>query len=641
MRPDPRAASPAGPALRCPHCGAGNHAYASFCITCGEPLAAEDLRLPGPAERRSPPRIRLARIGIGLALCAGLVWMLGSWYQDEARAASYRNGAVAVAAHDWAGAIAQFHAAVPYADAATRAVQAEQTLRDQARLAGAAEYASLGRNWLELVPILDKLLQIDPTDAGARSERLFARNMLLDRELQGMIYLIADGPRAGLYATTAAGRDIPLPGSDGRSRTRAWSADGARVVYDRPRAGARITGVREAVLATFRPPTSLAAGVPPDPITTQVLPLIISPSLSGQFVPGGLFWQTFSADDGQPGGSLLFYRFADGQSFPIRASGQWRYLAAASTTTGSTLLVAPPSLNPDPVVSRLTLGHPGDPPLLDQTVTGWMTGASFSPDGQYVLYTMQDGSINTVLSTSLYYIHLQPGAITGTTYVETQFLVSITSAGPNPPLLSAAFVPDGQGASSQALVSLRDQGQQSFSLVRLVDGITTPIWTGPASQRITAQTISEDGAWLAYLAEDADGARLVLQDLRPGMPPLSLGSAGFHQATPSLTFSPGSHYLLYQTPGPTQGTPGALYSLALTPLARAAGGAPPLQPVHLGTVASADDMLPTVALAPGGNVLLYVDPRHTLHAAAYDGTLDLPLDELPGPVAAVWSLQSP
>src|SRR5689334_19962535 len=139
MRSDPHGL--AASLLRCAHCGAANRAYAAFCIACGEPVVEGEFPLAVPD---GAPALRpyLLPVAVALAVAAVLAWMLLNWYQDETRVASYRRGAAAAAAYDWAAAATQFHAAAPYADAAARATQAEKTLRDQALLAQAATYAS-------------------------------------------------------------------------------------------------------------------------------------------------------------------------------------------------------------------------------------------------------------------------------------------------------------------------------------------------------------------------------------------------------------------------------------------------------------------------------------------------------------------
>src|SRR5207249_3041741 len=154
-----------------------------------------------------------------------------------------------------------------------------------------------------------------------------ARDRLLDRELSGTVYSITSGPHAGLYLNLAGRRDVKLPGSDGRSRPRAVSPTGDRLVYDRPRlsveAGGALNGEpREAVLAAVGRPPGLPAGDQPL-MGVQVLPPAIIPGLRGEFAAGNLFWQTYSSDDGIAENSLIYYRFADSRAFFVQASGQW------------------------------------------------------------------------------------------------------------------------------------------------------------------------------------------------------------------------------------------------------------------------------------------------------------------------------
>ncbi len=618
----------ASAAPRCPACGAANQPYAAFCVGCGEPLAPDTT--PAPAPEHADRRLQLL-VAAGIVVIVG--WMLLGWWQDDNAAARYRAGTRAQAAHDWAGAAGAYGAAGNYADAPARATAAAHTATERARLLAAADSAVAARDWAATWTDLTQALALDPTDPNLQARRAAAQAQMLDTALAGTLYRIADGPRAGLYANLAGHRDTRLPGSDGRSVPRAWSADGTQLVYDRPgpaldSSGPGATVPREAVLATFHPYAA-------DPVAAQVLPEPVYAAMSGGITPGGLFWQTYSADDGVSEGSLVYYRFVDGQTVPVFASGQWRYVAATNAATGLVLQVVPPLIAADPALTHLTVGVPGAPLVLDTWQSGWLMAASFSADGRYLLFTMQNGSSLTSLSTSLFFADLRQPTSVQAPRVGVEFLQSITSRGPNPPTLSGAFVPNPRGAPTHVLVLQRDGTREDVTLRGLADGLGTSVWHGTVPAAPSGATLADDGTWLAYMISSPAETRLALQSLDANSAPLLLSSAGFRSGPTSLTFAPGSRFLLYHTAGPETGQGEALYSLPLARVDMSASGTPPLHPVYLGTMA-ADTGASAVALAPSGTFILYLDTQHQLHAVSYDGTIDIPLPEA---VAGVWSLR--
>jgi len=619
-----------GTTLRCRNCGARNHAYAAFCIGCGEPALDE---VPSvAADARPNRRMRLLQSAIGLLILLGLGSLIAGWLADEGRQNSYHQGTAALAAHDWARAAGAFQAAGTFADAPARASQAAQTLRDRTRLAQAAEYAARARDWPEDLRILDKLLQIDPHDAGARSEQAFVRNQLLGQTLPGTLFLVAEGPDAGLYVNLPGALNIKLPGSDGLSRPRAWNAAGDSLIYDRParrsapRAGA--SGFRESVLVRFPHAGEAATGA--ESLATEVLPPAIIPSSDGMFAPDGLYWKTYPRDDSLSDRLLAFYRFAGGSVEPITVSRQWRYVVTTNEATGLALLVAPPT-DQDPT-SHITVTRPGAAPVLDEVIPGWLTAASFSPDGRYLLFSVQDGSFTTALTRSLYLAHLTADTQNPRRWGRIDMLRSTITGHMQAPEMSADFVPRRDGAADQILIAVRDEERMSLILHNLADGLETTVWTGPSPEQIDAWALSGNGAWLAYVVTDKDDARLVLQRLAADTPPLVLNSAVF-RAGAVLRFVPGGEKLVYRTLGLVEDAPGALYTLDVRPIDMSPSGTPPLHPIYLGTAAGGD--LPTNAATPDGTLLLYIDAHDILHAVDYAATIDL---TLPGHIAGVWSL---
>lgn len=619
-----------GAARHCRNCGARNQAYATFCIGCGEPALEETSSVEAAA--RPSRRLRLLQGVVGLVLLLGLGSLIAGWLADEGRQNSYHEGTAALAAHDWAHAVRAFQAAGTFSDAPARAQQAAQTLRDRTRLAQAAEYAALARDWPEDLRILAKLLQIDPHDAGARSQQAFVRNKLLAQSLPGTLYLVDEGPDAGLYVNLPGALNIKLPGSDGLSRPRTWNATGDSLIYDRPasrttpRAGA--SGFRESVLVHL--PRADEAGGTPDGLATEVLPPAIIPSSDGMFAPDGLYWKTYPRDDSLSDRLLTFYRFAGGSVEPITVSRQWRYVLTTNEATGLALLVAPPT-DLDPT-SHITVTRPGAEPVVDEVIPGWLTSAAFSPDGRYLLFSVQDGSFTTALTRSLYLAHLAAGGVSSPRYRRVDLLRSTITAHVQPPETTAGFVPGPDGATDDILIAVRDDRLMTLIVRNLTSGMETTIWSGPAPDQIDAWAISDNGAWLAYVVTDKDDARLVLQRLAADTAPLVLNSAVF-RAGAVLRFVPGGEKLVYRTLGLVEDAPGALYSLDVRTTDLSPGGIPPLHPIYLGTAAGG--ALSTSAATPDGTLLLYIDARGILHAVDYAATIDL---TLPGHIAGIWSL---
>jgi hypothetical protein len=620
-----------GAALRCRNCGARNHAYAAFCIGCGEPTLEEVSSIE--ADARPSRRLRLLQGALGLVILLSVGWLIAGWLDGEGRQNSYRQGAAALAAHDWAGAVRAFQAAGTFADAPARAQQAAQTLRVRTRLANAAEYAALARDWPEELRILDKLLQIDPQDAGARSQQAFVRDKLLTQSLPGTLYLVAAGPDAGLYVNLQGARNVKLPGGDGRSRPRAWNAAGDSLIYDRPASRTAspggVSGFRQSVLVRF--PHSTVDATRPDLLATEVLPPAIIPSGDGMFAPDGLYWKIYPRDDSLSDRLLSFYRFADGGIEPITVSRQWGYVMATNEATGLALLVAPPT-DQDPT-SHITVSRPGAAPVIDEVIPGWLTAAAFSPDGRYLLFSVQNGSFTTALTRSLYLARLTAGGASSPSYRRVDLLRSTITAHVQPPETTADFVPRPVGATDDILIAVRDEARMTLILRNLTGGMETTVWSGPAPEQIDAWAISDNGAWLAYVVTDKDDARLVLQRLAADTAPRVLNSAVF-RAGAVLRFVAGGEKLVYRTLGLVEDAPGALYSLDVGTIDLSPGGTPPLHPIYLGTAGGG--ALPTSAATLDGTLLLYIDAHEILHAVDYAATIDL---TLPGHIAGVWSLR--
>ena len=505
-------------------------------------------------------------------------------------------------------------------------------------MAQTAQIAEAAHDWNTAFSALDTLLRIHPGDADLRGRQAVARAGVLAEGLAGTVYSIADGPGAGLYANLPAVQAVRLPNSDGLSRPRAWQAVGSALVYDQPRLwrGQQQPGdsARESVLARVQAANGLAASTQPDLLATQRLPPAILPSMHGVFTADSLFWPTFPRDDGIMDPLLTVYHFADGTTQRISTTRGSRYLGALDAAQGRILLVDPPS-NWDQPSSRLILGRPGEPPIYSADQPGWLLTAQFAADGRHLLITMQEGSADRGLTRRVYLVHISTANKDRPASTRWELLREQRDPPGAPSELHADFVPAGDGRSHTILLWERDRTTLRLT-VHATGSSETVLWQGAAPQWAGPYTFSPDGRWLAYVSGETGGGRLVVQRLVAGSVPQMLNGAAFRSGA-QLDFAPDSRHLVYRT---SAGTPGA----AKAPVGTALYGVPldegtatptggPLHPHLLGTVAEGPAAL---ALPPSGRLLLYLDPNHTPHAVAYDGTLDV---ALPGPVAGVWSLR--
>ncbi len=510
----------------------------------------------------------------------------------------------------------------------------DRAAQERERLAYTAQTAETAHDWAAAFPTLNTLLRISPGDPDLQRRQTVAREGWLAAALAGTVYSVAAGPGAGLYANLPAIRGVPLPGSDGGSRVLAWQPGGAALVYDRP--GGAGNPSRESMLAQVRAANGLAASTQPDWFATAALPPAIAPTLTGLFTPAGLFWSTHPRDDSLIDPLLIMYRFADKATLHVSADDARRYVAALDGAQGRLLLVDPAG-DPQHPSSRFLIATPGASAASIGTQPGGTIAARFAADGRHLLVTLQDGNAAS-LTQRIYLVHLSVRTTTGPAEARWELLRAQTDPRGAPTDLRADFVPAGDGHSHTVLLWERNRSTLRLTL-HPMGSMETEIWHGPAPQWANNYTFSADGRLLAYVSGETGSGRLVLQRLAEGAVPQTLNGAAFRGgALPA--FAPDSRRLIYRTPALDTPTPAgervasALYSLPLDDGASTKGSSAPLRPVYLGTVAG--DVPSALALPPGGQVLLYLDPDHTPHAVSYDGTLAV---ALPGPVAGVWSLR--
>jgi len=606
---------------RCRCCGTANQPYATFCLNCGEADFAADAAVVSyqlaAIRRRSGETDFAADTAVALPDHADPQRTL-RWAGVRRWGAPILAGVALLGLLGGAG-IEQMR-------------RGDRAAQERDRLAQTAQAAEAAHNWDTAFSALSTLRRIHPADADLRERQTVAQAGVLAAALAGTVYSVAAGPEAGLYANLPALRGVPLPGSDGASRPLAWQPGGGALVYDR--AGGAANPVRESVLARTHAANGLAASTQPDLLDTTALPPAVTPRLSGLFTPTGLLWPTHPRDDNTIDPLLVVYRFADQTTLRVSAGATGQYVAALDAAQGRLLLVDPPA-DPQQPISHFGLVTPGSAPQAIGSERGGLVAAQFAADGRHLLVTLQE-SAPTRLTQRIYLVHLSLRTADHPAEARWELLREQNDPRATPTEVRADFVPAADGHSHTVLLLERDRTTLRLTL-HPMGSMETPLWQGTAPQWLGNYTLAPDGRRLAYVSGETGSGRLVVQRLVAGAVPQILNGAAFRSGA-LLDFAPDGRHLVYRSPaGSTPGatdtpTGSALYSLPLddgdgTPASN------PLRPSYLGTVVAGPAAL---ALPPRGRLLLYLDPSHTAHAVAYDGTLDV---ALPGPVASVWSLR--
>jgi hypothetical protein len=361
--------------FRCPYCAAANRAGAVFCLECGEPL---DGTLPAPeAAGRAAQRGwrgflagREPWLGAGVVVLLAALAIFSAWWGGRDRQwNAYHQAEVARQDHRWAAAIAGYHVAGNIADAPSRLLE---VTRLQTRLQAAQAAVVAARqagDWWDVAVDLRTMLDIDPQAVDA--------NQLLDarRRAGFIVYKVERGPDAGLWWVGADGLN-PRQFPGGPNVTlHGLSPDGRWAAY---------------TIYRFHP-------LPPGRHELYVLDLA-----------GGELHQVPIAPIADPAPNPVRFR-DDGQGFWWVLGTHWSYydltaqqihpIAApvlAADTHGNHLLLASTTLTPrsDGLATTLLLAGPtGTQPRILQTEVGVVSGARFSPDGQFLAYqvrTQQD-----------------------------------------------------------------------------------------------------------------------------------------------------------------------------------------------------------------------------------------------------------
>lgn len=563
-------------------------------------------------ERRRPPWELL----LGLLLVVGVLgYAAVDWGRTEYLAQHYQRGRAAAEARHWDAAVAGFAAAEGYQDAARWLANAQEQVRQRdSLLVQARDATTPGDAWRALAAL--ELIEPDYPDIARRlrnaRERLFAGGMA------GSIYLQTTGSPPGLYLLRYGVAEY-LPGSDAQSRVRGVASGGTAFLYDAPAADLRggcllpcRQGDRVIMLVRFG-----AAGEQ----ATRPVGGELDPAGSGIFTRDGSgFWWT-ARDD---------VRYVDLDqpqlANPLAARPGWRVLAV-DPAQKHILLAAPPRAAVGNTLLYLATAAGQEARQLQNTASGTVLNAAFSADGNHLVYEGQQ--IYNEVTRSLWQMDLRMAepALAGVEWLTWQQVHSLVR-------LNAFLLP--APAAYRLLVDRIDMNGEEIAAFDLRTGGRRVLWSGPGQELgYDTAAVSPDGRYLAFYDPHGQSGTLVLASLAGADPPRTFPCLTADGYTIHVAFAPRGDYLLYEVRDYTDRVQVRTKPLYTVPTAAAAGTVPRQV---ITAAQSADPTLPTVALPPSGDLLLYVTVGGALYATTFDGAAN----QLQATgVAAVWSLRDP
>ena len=668
--------------LLCPKCGVENFDFASFCISCGEPLGSglgaplsgtldfadtkaahdEDIPLTTSSSSSSRRRSRLLETCLGLAILVLVMgYALYNWEHTSAQSSAYHQGMVASVQKDWDKAAADFARAGDYIDAAQRARDARQKAAERDRLYSEALQAQRETDWERALTALQQVYAIQPSYLDTNSRLAALEDRVFNKGLAGLVYVVRQGSAPGLYLRDANGKASLVPGSDGGSTIHAISADGKAFVYDVP--GLRIGELKtddgqpapldsnSAVTAPGENPgarrVEVAAHFDPDG-SLDIVPLLDLPaSGTGVFAGQGLWWYSPLGQSLQQNGrSAVAY-----EVFYASLGTDRRVVRISDLSVGKRVIAV------DPPHSRVVLAVPVSQPPADywqtdifvanasggearivQTVPGQVIQGSISSDGRWLLVSTQENSSNAerlVLGVRL------DAAGAGPAQPALRQLDVTLPSGSRPGVSpGAAFIPSTTG-KHLVLLTRRDADGNNLEICDLDSGNVSLLWNGPLTGassyfRSVTSALSPDGRYAVVRQQESGGASLIMLNL--GAPLSNQSSAALPDDAGQvlrLQFGPQSAYLLASTAiRQTYGLGSSLQVYAARVLP--GGQLGDLQRVAT-TLYARGSQVPTVAM-PSDDLLAFVNTGGDLHAVFADGTGDTVVAK---GVSGVWSLGSP
>lgn len=655
---------------QCPECGARNFGFASFCIACGEPLdgvsdtppsftpnppyRANDTAKERRRERPTylPALNDLARrffsrwqswAGL-LAFGLLLAYVAYDWQMSAAESDAYRDGMADAQAKDWDRAAAKFNLAGDLRDAKQKSNDAHQQAQKRDHLYDQGTHASSRGDWHTAITALEQVQTIQPAYSDSADRLAQAKDHVLNQGLDGITYLVGDGPAPGLYVRNERGRTLHLDGSDKYSTIRAASPDGKSFIYDRPSSQAE-----------YNLPGSNANPLAPDPFgpnraerfpalirldDSGVVNIIDLPQLGGAgtgvFARNGLWWYTPQPSTGASGYEVYFDSQYSWAAVRVSDLMQGRRVVATDPPRSRVIIAEEIAERGDPTWStRLYLaGATGDTPSLLVNAPGEVYQASISAGGRWLLYVTQR-NLTDVVRTA-WAIPLDPE--NGGEAPHPRKLETLEWSGVQSDVsLSAAFVPTDHVPAK--IVVSRIKGNSETLTVYDPDTarpeVVWPGWSAGTLHR-NLSAFSLDGLSLASRRQEVNRTVLQVLTLKPGA---ADAQSVYLQATPDQTvqvqFAPRNDYVVASVQNPDSANRG--HTQAVYAAHEENGGR--LREVKLIATATMtyDSDMPAVALPIEGSLLAYVNPSQELHTVFYDGTGDT---LLASNVKAVWSLKA-
>jgi hypothetical protein len=647
----------------CSRCRTENFSFASFCISCGEPLGGPETEQGGlidsapepanpllsPQSTVLSPRIRRREAVLGLLVLALVVgYALYDWQRSMSESKAYKDGAAAALNKDWDTAAASFDRAGGLRDAPKRTADARLKVETRDKLYSQALGAAGRFDWLAVAAGLEQLQLIQPAYRDSESLLEQAR---WKAHMGGIVYLVRDGPSPGLYLIDPQGRSFHLPGSDKDSLVRAMAPNGLALVYDRP--------ARE--VDFFIPPLTKPATPGQDPPGSQnpqripVLARLSNPQAgvitytplarlasdgTGVFSDQGLWWYSRP-----PGGGLVddnvFY-------YSPYLSDPWTPVQVSGLQPGKRVIALDPPRSRVIIAERVggLLGRPretllyiadatGANPQHVHLVSGDVERASVSPDGRRLLYTTQEDG--TGISRAVWVAHLDGDTAQSieTTWPQQVQTLSWSGLDMNEGL-AASWLPAGTDPAPRVIVSLIQPSLETLT-VQAADAFQgTYAWRGvpDGGHEGDLSAFSHNGVYLASRRQHARQATLYVIGTAENVQfEASAPLPALPEQTVKMQFSPGDNYVIAvvrNRDGVSRGTTQDIYAARLDNDHRLE--AP--RRIAIADMPYTGDF-PTLVLPGDGAVIAYISAGRQLHAVSLDGAHDT---LVAGSADAVWSL---
>ncbi len=653
--------------FNCRTCGAENFDFASFCISCGKHLdeaecAAEPdavsnnlTYLPShpqikPATKRSPG---LSFMWSQWEVCVGILalllvtgYALYDWQHSNAQSEAYRNGLVATEGKDWDNAVASFERAGDYLTSEQREKEARKKVAERDQLYIEGLKATVRQDWRASITALQQLQEVQPAYRDSAALLAQAKGSVLNDGLEGIVYLVDDGPSPGLYIRDRQGLSTLLPGSDRNSVVRAISPDGTAIIYDRPRKETDYTWNHNPVLQDpFGQPQPSPGRIPVLARLDGIMTTLPLPQLdrngAGMFTERGLWWYSSQPSSGLFGYEVSYWsQYFPGGADVVRvsdlASGK-RVIGVDPARARVVIAEAKGNARGSDRETYLYLAEAaGQNRQLLNVVQGEVYQASFSSDGRWLLYLSQQNGAPRITRTASV-LRLDKAALAAGEQPLSRTLRSLSWSGIEmDSRLSASFVPT-QAGPAKVIVDHVEYGMEHLLVHDLEADTTDVLWREgtDGAYRRDLSAFSHDGWYLASRRQRGDGPIISVAGI--SLQSQSWNSKPFPASNSQIVitqFAPLDDYVIVaiqNEEGINRGHTQRVYSLQKEDGQSRVGAK---------LIAEADwpydTEIPTIAMPANGSMLAYVNSQRELRAVFYDGTGDTLVT---GNVKAVWSLK--